>query len=128
MLLHQYDAFWSSLARISRLPAAQRRAALAVYTIEPELTSFLNGLVKLDAKGEVLYGRNLPRPTARLSANGLTAVVNDCQDSSHAGTANSKTLAPLNVGTLRNHVVATMKLAAGQPWKIAFVAYTKTPC
>jgi hypothetical protein len=95
--------------------------------MNPELSSVLTGMSKLDAKGEVLYGQNRPRPTVKVSPNGLTAVVDDCQDSSQAGTANRRSMQPLNVGSERNHVVVTMKKAS-QDWKLAFVAYTTKPC
>jgi hypothetical protein len=125
--LVQYRRFWSSLTAVSRMPAAQRRAALARYSVDPELKSLLAGMSKLDSQGRVLYGANRPRPVASLSPDGLTAVVNDCQDSSSAGAADSKSMQHLTVGVARNHVVVTMKRTTGT-WKVSFVSYTKTSC
>jgi hypothetical protein len=127
VVLAQYRAFWASLSSFSKMPVTARRAGIEKYAINPELGSVLEGMAKLDAKGEVLYGQNLPRPTVELSPDGLTAVVDDCQDSSHAGTANRRTMRPLNKGQERNHVVVTMKKAS-DVWKLAFVAYTTKPC
>lgn len=126
-ILSQYRTFWSSLTSVSRMPAAQRRAALKRYTVDPELKSLLAGMAKLDSQGRFLYGANKPRPVASLSSDGFTAVVNDCQDSTSAGAADRKTMQHLTIGVARNHVVVTMKRQTGV-WRVAFVSYTKTPC
>lgn len=126
-LLKQYEAFWSSLSSISRRPASQRRTALAKITMDPELKSAVEDLAGLDAKGQVLYGSNLPRPNPKIAPDGLTAVVDDCQNSTMAGVANATTMARISAGVPRNHVVVTSKKSDGT-WKIAFVAYTRTPC
>lgn len=128
LLLAQYRAFWSSLAAVSRMPATKRRKVLSAVVIDPALRSALANMAELEARGQVLYGRNQPRPTAKISPDGITAVVNDCQDSTHAGVATQRTLAPVTVGVARNHVVVTMKKVDGSAWKIAFISYTKTPC
>lgn len=127
-VLGQYRTFWSSLTAVSRMPAGAREAALARYTVDPELRSLLAGMLATDRRGEVYYGADVPRASqASIAADGLTAVVNDCQDSTHSGVATRAGGQPLTAGVARNHVVVTMKKAAGL-WKVAFVAYTKTPC
>jgi hypothetical protein len=127
-ILSQYRTFWSSLTSVSRMPAAQRRTALAAYAVDPELKSLLAGMARIDAKGQTFYGAHIPRATsASISPDGLTAVVNDCQDSTRTGLARRSDLAPLTKGVARNHVVVTVKRSAGA-WKIYFVSYTKTPC
>ena len=126
-VLTQYRAFWAQLTPISRMPAPNRRAALAPYAIDPELKSLLAGFSKLDAKGQVLYGANKPRPVVSISPDGATAVVNDCQDSTAAGAANRATSQPATKGVARNHVVVTMKRSS-VVWKVYFVSYSKTPC
>lgn len=128
LLLAQYRGFWSSLTAVSRMPAPQRREVLSAVAIDPALKSAVANMAELEAKGQVLYGSNQPRPTAKISPDRFTAVVDDCQDSTHAGVATKKTMAPLTVGVARNHVVVTMKKLDGGDWKIAFIAYTKTPC
>jgi hypothetical protein len=127
-ILGQYRSFWASLTAVSRMPAAQRRAALEKYTVDPELKSLLAGMLKSDGKGQVLYGANLPRASlATIGPDGLKAVVNDCQNSTKAGIARKADLAPLTRGVARNHVVVTMQKSA-DVWKVYFVSYTKTPC
>jgi hypothetical protein len=127
-ILSQYRLFWSSLTPVSRMPAAARRGELAKFTVDPELKSLLAGMLRTDQKGEAFYGAHIPRATsASPSADGLTAVVNDCQDSTKTGLARRSDLAPLTKGVLRNHVLVTMKKSAGI-WKVAFVSYSQTPC
>lgn len=126
-ILSQYRAFWSQLTPVSRMPAANRRGALAAYVIDPELKSLVAGFAKLDSKGQVLYGSNKPRPVASVSSVGATAVVDDCQDSSAAGAANRADSQPVTKGVGRNHVVVTMKKSSDL-WKVYFISYSKTPC
>lgn len=127
-ILGQYRTFWASLTPVSRMPATQRRAALAPYTIDPELKSLVAGMANISAKGQVFYGAHRPRATqASLSSDGKTAVINDCQDSTKTGLARRSDMAPLTRGVVRNHVVVTMKKVAGV-WKVYFVSHTNTPC
>jgi hypothetical protein len=128
VVLLQYRRFWSSLTAVSRMPAAQRRAALARYSVDPELKSLLAGMAKVDAKGQVFYGAHVPRAqAASISPDGATAVVNDCQDSTKTGLARRSDLAPLTKGVARNHVVVTMKRSTNA-WRVSFVSYAQTPC
>ena len=127
-ILAQYKTFWASLTSVSRMPAAQRRAALEPFTVDPELKSLLAGMKATDDKGQVFYGANKPRATqASISPDGLKAVVDDCQDSTEAGVARRTDSARLTRGKERNHVVVTMQKSS-DTWKVYFVSYTKTSC
>jgi hypothetical protein len=127
-VLSQYRTFWSSLTAVSRMPAQAREGALARYTVDPELRSLLAGMLATDRRGDVFYGAHMPRATsASISRDNLTAVVNDCQDSTKTGLARRSDLAPLTRGVPRNHVIVTMKMAGGA-WKVSFVSYSSTPC
>ena len=127
-ILTQYRAFWAQLTPISRMPAPNRRAALAKFTVDPELKSLLAGMAATDAKKQVFYGADISRATnASVSPDGKRAVIDDCQDSSHSGNADTRTGQHLTVGVARNHVVVTMTQASGV-WKVYFVSHTKTPC
>lgn len=128
LLLSQYNQFWSSLASVSRLDASRRRPALSATAVDPALKSIVAGMEELERKNEVLYGRDLTRPAVQVTADGLTAVVNDCQDSSKAGAANRQSHLRLTAGVARNHVFVTMKKDNAATWKVAFVAYSRTPC
>jgi hypothetical protein len=128
-LLAQYRKFWSSLTPVSRMPAAERRAALAGLAVDPALKSLLKGMAANDAASEVFYGAHLPNPKpVPVSPDGSTALVDDCQDSTRTGLADKLTLKPKTRGVPKNHVNVTMKRSSGGVWKVAFVAYTKTPC
>lgn len=127
-LLAQYRKFWESLTPISRLPEADRQAALAELAVDPALKSLLEGLRQADTKGQVFYGADVPRPEVRINTEATTALVDDCQDSSNAGIAVKATEEHVTVGVARNHVSVTMKKQPGGTWKVAFIDYTKSPC
>ena len=127
-LLTQYRKFWATLTSVSRMPAAERRAVMAQLAVDPALKSILAGFVEADAKGQVLYGANVPRPTARINPDASTGLVDDCQDSSRAGVSERSTGKRVTVGVARNHVSVTMKKQAGGLWKVAFIDYAKSPC
>jgi hypothetical protein len=81
-----------------------------------------------DRKGTVFYGQDLPRPRiASLSVQQGIAVIDDCQDSSHAGNKERTTGRRLTVGVARHQVTATMHLVEGQ-WRVAFVTYEDSRC
>src|SRR4051812_30279647 len=122
-VLSQYSAFWAELAPASKAAASRRRALLSPYATDPELSSLLHGMSRGDNQGTVFYGADRPRPhVARLSVQQGIAVINDCQDSSHAGNADSSTGRRLTVGVARHPVTATMHLVQGT-WRVAFVSY-----
>jgi hypothetical protein len=127
-ILGQYRTFWASLTAVSRMPATHRRAALENYTVDPELKSLLAGMLKTDRAGQVFYGADVPRATAAsVAPDGLRAVVNDCQNSTHSGNADKRTGQALTVGVARNHVVVTMAKVS-DVWKVYFVSHPTTPC
>jgi hypothetical protein len=127
-LLLQYRKFWASLTSISNMPAEQRREALTQVAVDPALKSLLAGMDDADAKQQVLYGENIPRPTVRIDPAATTALVDDCQDSSMAGVEERASGKRLTVGTARNRVSVTMKRQPGEPWKVAYVDYANSPC
>lgn len=127
-LLAQYRKFWASLTPLSRMPAPARRTVLAQLAVDPALKSLLAGMTDADRKRQVLYGENVPRPTVRINPDATIALVDDCQDSSHAGVADKATGKRLTVGVPRNRVSVTMKRQPGQLWKVAYVDYAKSPC
>ena len=111
------------------MPAAQRRFKLAEVAVNPELKSLVGGMASNDRDGQVFYGAQILHPMPiRVTQDGTTAVVDDCQDSRHTGLADKATMATVTVGVAHNHVVLTMKRTADDLWKVAFVSYTTTRC
>jgi hypothetical protein len=128
-ILGQYDAFWKALPGASRASASHRRALLAKYSANPELTSLLAGMARQDREGKVIYGFDRPHAVVRtLAASQGVAVISDCQDSSHSGVARRSSGRHLTVGVKHNHVVSTMHLGRDDVWRVSFVAYPTTPC
>jgi hypothetical protein len=127
--LAQYRAFWSILPAVSAAPAAKRRAMLTPYVTDPELASLLKGMQQQDRAGQMIYGRNVPRPTVQsLSLPQKLAVIRDCQDSSHSGVEDKSNQRHVTVGTARNLVVSTLHLGSDGKWRVAFVSYPKSKC
>ena len=128
-VLSQYRAFWARVPSASAARASQRRALLAPYTDDPELSSLLRGMAQQDARGEEIYGENVPHPKiSRFSlAQGL-AVISDCQDSSRSGVERRSDHKRITVGVKANPVVATMRRGADGRWRVSFVSYPKSSC
>ncbi len=127
--LAQYRAFWAALTPASKAPASKRRAMLAPYAADPELTSLLNGIERERSRGRAFYGQDVPRPTiSQLLAGQGIAVVDDCQDSSGSGVVDLSTGERLTKGVPRNHVVSTMHRGPDGIWRVASVEYPKTSC
>jgi hypothetical protein len=102
---------------------------LAKIATDLELRSLLAGIAKERARGRVFYGAEVPRPRVQqLSTSKGVAVINDCQDASHAGVEDLKTGQKYTVGVARNHVVATMHRGTDGIWRVAFVSYPKSKC
>lgn len=128
-ILAQYRGFWKALTAASRAPEADRRQALAGYAADPALRSLLSGIAAKRRDGQWYYGENLPRPRLESSSLGAgVVVVDDCQDSSHAGLSSITSGRHLTVGVKRNHVVSTMHRMPDGLWRVVFVTYPKTPC
>lgn len=129
LILRQYEGFWRALAPASQAPATARARMLGQFAAEPALGSMLRGIAAERAKGHVFYGLNRPRPTVRgLNETSGMAVVDDCQDSSHAGVRELSSGSELTVGVVRNHVVVTMRRMPDKIWRVVFITYPKSPC
>ncbi len=126
-VLAQYTVFWTVITPASRAPADRRRAILAPYTTDPELSRLLRGLAAAEAVGEGQYGAEVPRATVT-SVRGDTAAVRDCQDASHAGKISLKTGKPITVGVPRNPVNATLRRGPDGRWRVSTVEFTGRTC
>jgi hypothetical protein len=126
-VLAQYTAFWTVITPASRAPAARRRAILAPYATDPELSRLLRGLVAAEAVGEGQYGAEVPRARVT-SVRGDTAAVIDCQDASNAGKLSLETGKKLTRGVARNPVNATLRRGTDGRWRVATVEFTRGEC
>jgi hypothetical protein len=126
-VLTQYTAFWAMITPASQAPVAQRRAVLAPYAMDPELSRLLRGLVAAEAVGEGQYGAEVPRARVA-SVRGAVADVVDCQDASNAGKISLKTGKKLTRGVVRNPVTATLRRASDGRWRVATVEFGGGGC
>jgi hypothetical protein len=126
-ILLTYRGFWQALPKAARLKEGPRDELLAQHLINPALKKVAASLASQEAFQRRLYGKNLPRPrVARLDPP--TAIVWDCQDSSHAGIRDLKTGERLTVGVERNPVRATLSLDRDGHWRIARIEYPGGAC
>jgi hypothetical protein len=91
------------------------------YTTTPELSQLISKLGDQRAKGQALYGVNVPRVQSD-DVTGSMATVRDCQQSSSAGVEDLATHRRLTVGVDRHPVTATV-LLRGSEWKVSVIAY-----
>jgi hypothetical protein len=127
--LAQYRAFWAALTPASKAPASERRAMLAPYAADPELTSLLNGIARDRDSGRVYYGTPVLRPKiTTLSTARRLAVINDCQDASRTGDKDLKSGRLLTKGTPATPVVSTLHLLNDGTWRVVFVSFPKQSC
>lgn len=117
-----YKNFWTALPQASRqVDRDERLRILFPYTTTPELSQLIFKLGDQRAKGQALYGVNVPR-MQKVDVTGSKATIRDCQQSSSAGVENLATHRKLTVGVDRHPVTATV-LLRGNDWKVSVIAY-----
>jgi len=126
-VLAQYATFWTLITPASRAAPSSRRAMLAPYATDPELSRLLRGLLATDAVDQQDYGA--PIPHARVTTiRGNTAGVFDCQDASRAGLASRSSGRRLTRGVSRNPVNATLLRGPDGQWRMSTVEFPGGSC
>lgn len=101
---------------------------LSKVSVDPELSSLLDAMAQQDHRHQRVYGQNVPHAVvASLLPDRGTAVVRDCQDSSHSGVTDIATGRPVTVGSDHNPLLATMHLDPDGVWRVAFITYKGVP-
>lgn len=114
--------FWGALPEASRASSDDGRLEILFpYATTPELPQLVSKLGEQRAKGQALYGVNIPR-VQRVAVTGAQATVRDCQQSSAAGVEDASSHRKLTVGVPRHPVTATL-LLRGSDWKVSVIAY-----
>lgn len=126
-ILTAYREFFAAQTRISKAPAAERRAMLEPLATDPALSRVLRGMLAADDADEVGYGKEVidPRVTR---VDGDEAEIADCQDTSGAGRKNRGTGKVITRGTPQAEVEATMQRGADGTWRVATVDYKDDEC
>ena len=126
----QWVKSWDVLLGIARTPAADREALAATVAVDPIKAKMLEAATALDSQGLDTYGAlghriSWPQPIN----GGTTAVIDDCQDRSQAGSLNTATGDKVTVGVPRDHYQGSLVKGDDGIWRVAQVYYLKDePC
>jgi hypothetical protein len=125
-VLAQYASFFLALNRASRMSETPRNQLLAEYLSGAAYSSAVATLSSQAAFGKVVYGKVVLHPDVT-SINETTAVVTDCQDTSHSGVKDRKTGHKETKGIPRALVITNFT-AIGGSWKIVKIDYRGAKC
>lgn len=126
-ILSQYHKVFRVAQKAERVPAGQRRAMLAPYLTEPQLSHVLQGIRELREKGIRTYGYRELHPYD-LQITGSKATLHDCQNTSHTGQIRVKTGEKLTRGVKQDHYVITLVRGADGKWRVKYVDKGKRSC
>jgi hypothetical protein len=126
----QWVKSWDVYLAIAITPAADREALADTVTVDPTRANLLSDAAQFDSQGLQTYGAlghriSWPQPIA----GGTTAVIDDCQDRSQAGSMKAATGDKLTVGVPRDHYQGSLVKGDDGIWRVAQVFYLKDePC
>lgn len=124
-----YRAFWPLTSTFDkRYPEAKWREALEPVATEPELSLVIINTRRQRRDGVTPYGETILRPTVPSVGNARKATVTDCQDSSKAGLAETRTGRRKTVGVPRNPVRTILLKGNDSKWRVSQVAYLGGSC
>jgi len=126
----QWIKSWDVLLGIGRTPAADREALAASVAVDPIKAKMLEAGIQFDSQGLQTYGTLGHRISWPQSINGApTAVIDDCQDRSQAGSMKTATGDKVTVGVPRDHYQGNLVKGDDGVWRVAEVYYLKDePC
>jgi hypothetical protein len=126
----QWIKSWDVLLAIGRTPVADREALAATVAVDPTKTNIVGAGAALDSQGLETYGTLGHRISWPQSINGApTAVIDDCQDRSQAGSMKTATGDKVTVGVPRDHYQGNLVKGDDGVWRVAEVYYLKDePC
>jgi hypothetical protein len=126
----QWIKSWDVLLAIGRTPAADREALAASVAVDPIKAKMLEAGTQFDSQGLQTYGTLGHRISWPQSINGApTAVIDDCQDRSQAGSMKTATGDKVTVGVPRDHYQGNLVKGDDGVWRVAEVYYLKDePC
>ena len=126
----QWIKSWDVLLGMGTTPAADREALAASVAVDPIKAKMLEAGIQFDSQGLQTYGTLGHRISWPQSINGApTAVIDDCQDRSQAGSMKTATGDKVTVGVPRDHYQGNLVKGDDGVWRVAEVYYLKDePC
>lgn len=126
-LLAQYRGFWDNLAVAAAQPPQPRRELLSRYAVAPALERILLTQQQQDARGERMYGVNVPN-VVDLQIKGDTASVLDCQDATGAGYKDIQTGELKTAGVNPNPVRVGLLQGSDRLWRVSTIDFVDEGC
>ena len=122
--------FWTVSDSLSKVPEADRQTVAAAISIDPTLTQILQQAQQFDAEGIEPYGTSVFHPHWEQSINGATtAVMQDCTDTSQAGTLYVSSGKKRTVGVPDNNTRATFTKGEDGVWRVREIFFLlDVPC
>ncbi|MCI0686528.1 MAG: hypothetical protein L0Y54_04710 [Sporichthyaceae bacterium] len=124
-MIAQYERFLD--VSYTNWSPAERRSQIEQVAVDPALAAYLKNLARMDRAGEILFGKLITR-SPRVTMNGNSATVVDCQDTSESGRKLRSTDKVLSVGVSRVEATVTLKLGSDHVWRVSEVEYGTTSC
>lgn len=126
----QWIKSWDVLLGIGATPLVDREALAATVAIDPTKTNIVGAGAALDSQGLQTYGTLGHRISWPQPINGATtALIDDCQDRSQAGSMETATGKKVTVGVPRDHYQGNLVKGDDGVWRVAEVYYLKDePC
>ena len=126
----QWVRSWDVLLAIGTTPAGDREALAATVAVDPTKANIVGAGTALDKQGLQTYGTLGHRISWPQDINGgSTAVIDDCQDRSQAGSMKVATGDKVTVGVPRDHYQGNLVKGDDGVWRVAQVYYLKDePC
>jgi len=122
--------YWEVTGSNIRLPANQRKAALATVAVEPHVTKLLEAEARFVKNGWDNYGTPGHRPYWGPPIAGADqAIMGDCMDFSHVGRLEVKSRKALTVGIARSNVRGIFERDSLGDWHVSGLQILQgTPC
>jgi hypothetical protein len=126
----QWAAFWRVYAEIVRTPGQDRAAALDSVSVDPLKSRVLKDASDFEAQGLDNYGSVVLDPySIEFSADGASAVIQDCQDQTGFGSLYVATGKKRTVGIAGNHAQAGLVRGPDGVWRVQTLQYVENvPC
>jgi hypothetical protein len=117
--------YWSVYQTLdAKYPESRWSSVIAAIAVDPIRAQILKATRADRIIGVVGYGYVVAHPYWRVPINGKpTAVMGDCQDSSHAGSMVAKTGQKRTAGVAHNNIRATLVRGSDGRWRVKQIEY-----
>ena len=125
-----WNRFWDAALSVVRTPDSQRDALMSSVAVDPIRSEILTEARDAETQGLDRYGTITSHPYWNQSIDGgMTAVIEDCQDSSQSGMLDKSSNEKKTVGVSRNNTRGSLEKGPDGIWRVSNVFYlVDVPC